>query len=111
MNEMNEDARKRIAEFLPAAIVSALKSYREFLRAGPPEIKDGEDGDPAKNFKSHHDACKVAIAHIELLIKLGKAVEAEAENLADAEQDQLFKTLAQAQAEIDLQKTNEDEDA
>jgi hypothetical protein len=58
------DTRARIAAFLPDAIAKALTSYQLFL-------EEGAHND-AKEFKAHHDACKVAIAHLELLIKLAQ---------------------------------------
>jgi len=101
MSEIKDDTRQRIAEFLPGAIAAALKSYRDFLHAGPADLEDGQEGDPAKHFKNHHDACKVAIAHIELLIKLGKAVEAHAEDLEYAKRQQLHEMVEKAQKEIE----------
>ncbi|MGB0719260.1 MAG: hypothetical protein ACPGRX_02240, partial [Bdellovibrionales bacterium] len=62
-----EQTRKDIAAFLPHAIQTALLSYREFSEA---QITDPESSPSSATFKAHHDACKVAIAHIELLLKL-----------------------------------------
>lgn len=65
MTQTIEDAtRQHLAAFLPDAISQALKSYYRFAQQDPlPEPKE---------FSDHHKACKVAIAHIELLIKLAK---------------------------------------
>lgn len=65
MNTKIEDlSRAQIAEFLPEAIRAALNSYQEF--------SDKEVGDKEKEFKEHHTACKVAISHIDLLLKLAR---------------------------------------
>lgn len=64
MPNIESGMRERIAEFLPRAVEAALASYQDF--------SEKEDVDDAKDFKAHHDACKVAIAHIELLIKLAR---------------------------------------
>ncbi len=58
--------RKQIAHFLPKAMKNAISSYREFSKQ---EFKD------TKEFKDHHGACKVALAHIELLLKLAKLAD------------------------------------
>lgn len=108
MPDLNDDARARIAAFLPEAIMAALDSYHHFLRAGPDESKDG---DQAKNFKAHHDACKVAIAHLELLIKLGKSLDIDAQDEADAKSQVLAAMLKNAEAEIGKhEKDNDDDD-
>lgn len=60
-----ESVRQKVIQFLPAAIAFALRSYREFAEQ---ELSDGE----AKTFSAHHAACKAAIAHVELLVKLAK---------------------------------------
>ena len=66
MTKIENKTRAAIAEFLPGAIAAALQSYSRFLDDA---AKASEDQD-SKDFKAHHDACKMAIAHIELLIKL-----------------------------------------
>jgi hypothetical protein len=65
MNQSIEDtSRTQIASFLPDAIAKALTSYHTFM-ATPHESE-------AKAFSAHHGACKAAIAHIELLLKLAR---------------------------------------
>lgn len=63
---VEQQTRDRMAEFLPAALAAALQSYAEF------SVRDVEN-DP-KKFSEHHTACKVAIAHIELLLKWAERV-------------------------------------
>lgn len=65
----NEDEMKQaIAGFVPTAIKRAFASYVEYSEA-PQEINGHKD------FAGHHSACKVAISHIELLLKLAKWAE------------------------------------
>lgn len=60
-------SRARIAAFLPEAIGKALESYYAFVAQ--------EVSDDVKAFSAHHSAGKVAIAHIELLLKLARFVD------------------------------------
>ncbi len=53
--------------FLPEALGKALYSYQEFMEQEIPT--------DVKGFSAHHAAAKVAIAHVELLVKLGKSVD------------------------------------
>jgi hypothetical protein len=57
-------SRAQIAHFLPDAISTALRSYQSFSKQ--------DSSCEAKAFKEHHMACRVAIAHIELLLKLAR---------------------------------------
>ncbi len=56
--------QKEISVFLPSAISKTLNSYEEFITTN--EKQD------AKNFSAHHTACKAAISHLELLLKLAQ---------------------------------------
>ncbi|HNQ92213.1 MAG TPA: hypothetical protein PKI93_04705 [Alphaproteobacteria bacterium] len=62
---IEETTRAQVAEFLPRAISKALQSYHEFMEGTA-------FGEEAKEFSDAHKAAKVAISHIELLIKLAK---------------------------------------
>lgn len=64
-HQIEAGMRERIAAFLPSALETALASYQLFSR------KETHEENPQK-FKAYHDACKVALAHIELLMKLVK---------------------------------------
>ena len=59
--------QRQIVDFLPSAISKTLQSYEGF-------ILSEEVGD-AKEFTAHHNACKVAISHLELLLKLASWAE------------------------------------
>lgn len=87
--DVAEQNRARIAQCLPDAIDHAVQSYRSFYSG---HIEEG-----AKNFGAHHTACKAAIAHIELLLKLASWAQ-----LPRAEvDDDLSILMADAQAELD----------
>ncbi|MCB1782373.1 MAG: hypothetical protein KDI13_00105 [Alphaproteobacteria bacterium] len=89
-----EGMRKRIAEFLPRALSTALNSYMKFTKQAK------QDNDPVK-FKKHHDACKVAIAHIELLIKLAKLVDMPVSVLKGAASNEQMRGLIEyAESEV-----------
>lgn len=64
MTSIEDQSRVQIAEFLPDAIAKALTSYRVYMA--------GQKDDTLAAFKEKHLACKAAIAHIELLLKLAR---------------------------------------
>lgn len=78
--------RERIADFLPRALETALESYRLFSE------KEAHESD-AKEFKAHHDACKVALAHIELLMKLAKMADLPDPHVEGEDKEKLLRTL------------------
>lgn len=76
MNEtIQVQTREHIKEFLPATLRKALSSYHQFV--------DKDDFATDKDFSKHHMACKVAISHIELLIKLSRLAYTEEEASMD----------------------------
>lgn len=82
--------RKQVAGFLPEALQKSLESYHRFSGSEIPE--------DAKGFSAHHTACKVAIAHIELLLKLAKWAQ-----LPDKDLDKnknLVKALSEAEENL-----------
>jgi hypothetical protein len=92
--KITDGTRRQIAGFLPDAIALALTSYHEFSQREP--------GGTQKDFAAHHTACKVAISHIELLIKLAKFADLpdpKAEN--HNKQIVLKAMLGEAQDELD----------
>ncbi len=78
-DEISAQEREDIATFLPAAISRAVESYRNFSE----KLTSGD----AKNFSEYHKACKAALAHIELLLKLAEGV-----NLENLEEGNLLKS-------------------
>ena len=94
MPQTEAEMRARISRFLPKALETAMASYRAFSRQ---KISD----DPIA-FKKHHDACKVSVAHIELLIKLARWAKLPDDNLNDKQaQKEMHKLMQSAQGEID----------
>ena len=87
------ETRVKIARFLPKALSTALESYHEFCQM---EIPDG-----AKGFSAHHSACKEAIAHIELLLKVAQYAHLPDDGVVgDDDQRRLVTMLETAQAEF-----------
>lgn len=89
---IEEGTRQRVAEFLPDAIGKTLESYRGFL---------GQDEhiEQAKDFSAHHSACKVAIAHLELLLKLAQMVNVE-ESVSSEKKDYIKRVIAEAEEQV-----------
>ena len=84
--------REEIAAFLPHALQTALESYKEFSGKDVPE-------DP-KDFKAHHDACKVAIAHIQLLTKLAEWADIPDPHVENEDDQELMDKLLNAKGEL-----------
>lgn len=104
-NEINAIIRLSIVERLPDAIEIAIESYHNFVLGGAVKTLDDEEQGSAeinKNFKAHHDACKVALAHINLLLDLAKELLAHLEDTDDthAAVDALTRAVQSAQMEI-----------
>lgn len=55
---------------LRAAMEVVAEEYLRFLRGGP----DPGTGDDTKAFAAHHAACRAALAHLEHLLKLARAM-------------------------------------
>lgn len=103
MPQLEEQTRRDIAAFLPEAIETALQSYRLFSL----EQATKHDTDDATEFKKHHDACKVAIAHIKLLIDLAKWADLPDPKLEDEENNRhLVSLLTNAQSELDTKSVD-----
>nr|BDD44021.1 hypothetical protein 14 [Alphaproteobacteria bacterium] len=97
MPQLEEKTRRDIAAFLPEAIETALESYRVFSME---QATKDEDSSSAE-FKRHHDACKVAIAHIKLLIELAKWADLPDPALEnEAHHKQMLSLFAKAQGEL-----------
>lgn len=72
--ELEEATCKQVAEFLPKAIKKAFDSYYEYMES---DWRAEEGKSFSKLFADHHAACKAALAHIDLLLKLGKMADVE----------------------------------
>ncbi len=94
---LEENSRAKIAHCLPDAIDCALQSYRRFYG------QESSEGASAKDFSAHHSACKTAIAHIELLLKLAAWAQ-----LPRKDEDAGL-ALLMADAQLELDRYNGDE--
>ena len=93
--------REQIATFLPDAIAKALTSYHRFA--------DNSIPDDPKGFSAHHGACKVAIAHIELLLKLARWADLPDETAED-QNTQVILSAMMAEAKEKLAEYNQSMD-
>jgi hypothetical protein len=90
--EIGAQARAQIAQNLPSAMEKAINAYHNFI--------DDDDDKKSTRFKNKHTAAKAALAHIELLIKLGRMVDA----MDDDTQDHLEILIAEAKKELGKNK-------
>lgn len=97
---IDQDARERLSGFFPEALRRAIESYKDFM-------EQEQSGPPAKDFKEHHTAAKVAISHIELLIRLGEW--AQLGEQAGEDEAALRSILAEAEAELKAYQESEGE--
>ena len=103
-HKVQDDTKKRIAEFLPDVIAQALNTYHEFATSTPVEAD-------AKKFAAQQAACKAAVAHIELLVKLARWAELPDPKAPDHNRQIMIGALVQeAQAEIEAYNTDSGED-
>lgn len=71
--QIEEATREQVAEFLPAALKKALSSYEDFMNSNNAH-------DTTENFSKHHTACKVALAHVQLLLRLAEWANVQLEH-------------------------------
>lgn len=97
--KIEDTTRAQISKFLPDAIAQALTSYHRFSEQSVPEL--------AKDFAAHHSACKVAVAHIELLIKLARWADLPDARAAD-HNNQIVLAAMMQEAEEELARYRAD---
>lgn len=90
IQKIEDSTREQIALFLPIAIAKAAASYHDFM-------EEEKEPDVSKKFAEHHKACRVAIAHLELLLKLARWADLPAE-AALKEIDRLSGMMSEAEA-------------
>ncbi len=90
--KLEKDTYAFLSAFLPDALLNALASYERFARQTIP--------DEAREFTAHHSACKVAISHIELLIKLSERVIENTQDDAEKDHKNLLDAISRAEKEI-----------
>ncbi len=83
---------KQIADFLPKALEISIEKYHDFLNEKHNDVTD---------FKKRQEACKVAIAHIQLLIKLVTTSEPAAPQSTEIEREALQEIMRKAHAEVE----------
>lgn len=109
MPTLESGMRTRIAKFLARALETALLSYHEFAeeQATKPDDEQEKKDDKAKTFKAHHDACKIALAHIQLLIDLARWADLPDPEIEDENAERTLRMLLEnAAAEVDANKNN-----
>ncbi|MCC6598429.1 MAG: hypothetical protein IT559_06535 [Alphaproteobacteria bacterium] len=87
MPNIENGMRERIAEFLPCALEKAIGSYEDFMDQSPEKAGD---------FKAHHDACKVALAHMELLVKLARWADLPDPQMENADHQKMLMTMIES---------------
>lgn len=110
MPTLESGMRTRIAKFLPRALETALLSYHEFAeeQATAPDTEEEKKYDKAKTFKAHHDACKIALAHIQLLIDLARWADLPDPEIEDENAERTLRMLLEnAAAEVDANRNNQ----
>lgn len=102
MTSIEDKTRQSVAAFLPEILDRALLSYAAFAAAEAPT-------EGAKDFAAHHTACKTAVAHIELLIKLARWADLEdAAREAEAQRALIAAELAAAAREAGEEEDGSD---
>lgn len=83
--------RGLVAAEIDRAIERVVASYRAFASAQPIATD-------AKEFAAHHAACKAALAHLDLLLKIAKITETPAAN--GQTDDERLALVAEARAAV-----------
>lgn len=93
MPDMEQGMRERIAGFLPRALETAIGAYKFSA------VQKDKDG---AVMKKHQDACKVAVAHVELLYKLSEKIGKKTNSDTEQNDEDINKMIRKAQQEISL---------
>lgn len=104
MTTLDNDLRERVKRFLPHALEKVMASHRANAPAHPYNPKKRKH-EPLE-VKRHHDACKSALSHIQLLINLAKDIEKEDGSSSNDEKESLKDMLIEAKREIDIAEGN-----
>ncbi len=87
-----------VSDCLQKAISKALDSYHCFMEQDAPE--------DAKGFTAHHNAAKVAIAHVELLLKIAKSSSCSKDT--ENNEAEFVALLKEAEEELKTYKSRQD---
>lgn len=96
-----DDLRAGLATRLPGRIRDLLGEYDTFAGAPAPE--------DAKGYVAHHAACKAALQHADMLIKLLRWAEGGEPEAPSAEADDLGRLLARARQAVDEEEGEDDD--
>lgn len=91
-----------VASQVDQAIERAIASYHAFAKGEPLST------DP-KEFAAHHAACKAALAHLDLLLKIARITETPAPDAADAPDERLA-LVAEAREAVGAAGQDEEEE-
>jgi hypothetical protein len=91
-----------VASQVDQAIERAIASYHAFARDEP------QSTDP-KEFAAHHAACKAALAHLDLLLKIARITETPSPGAADAPDERLA-LVAEAREAVGMAEQDEEEE-
>jgi hypothetical protein len=91
-----------VAAQVDQAIERAIASYQAFAKEQP-------HGTDAKEFAAHHAACKAALAHLDLLLKIARITETPAPGAGDPHDDRLA-LVAQAREAVGAAGASEEEE-
>jgi hypothetical protein len=89
-SKLTAETEEQLKHSLPDAMQIAILSYQDFADKGQ------QDGKASDYFKGYHNACRAALTHIELLLKLARLVDA----LDDDQEDTISMLLQNAYAEL-----------
>jgi hypothetical protein len=93
--------RVQISSQLETAASRVIDSYRTFMDAEP-------DAGDARAFAAHHAACKAALAHLDLLMKVARIAGVDGD-AAEGDEEQA-RLLAQARVALDGDEGHDDDD-
>ena len=90
-----EEVRKDLDGRLPGLIENAIQRYRNFINNDPP--------DEPKNFAAYNSACRSALGHIDLLLKLAgrSSGGAPVSPTHDLPHDDVARLIANAEAALE----------
>ncbi|MFA7431528.1 MAG: hypothetical protein WCZ23_15325 [Rhodospirillaceae bacterium] len=96
-----DDLRAALASRLPGRLRDLLAEYDTFAQAPAP--------DDAKGYVAHHAACKAALQHADMLIKLLRWAEGSEPDAPVAEADEMGRLLARARQAVEEEEGEEDD--
>lgn len=93
--------RVQISSQLETAATRVIESYRTFMTEEP-------DAGDARAFAAHHAACKAALAHLDLLLKLAKVAGIDTDG-AEGDDEQA-RMLTEARIALEGDEGDDDDD-